>query len=756
MATPYKVGDLEVSIKAISNNALASLDGVINRMTSLSSILKTITASDMKWITSLGTRMKTLSKNMASVDWKSLEDGFSRLTVAITPFLNKITSAQASLQALNATIDKLNTKKFANLVGGGKTTKQNNATGRSFFAFGKLATTFYIARRLAGVMADIVQYGVDYTETLNLWQVAMRDNLSMATQFVNKMSKAYGISQKTLMQAQATFRNMIGSLGDLSDSTSYALSEAITQMAIDYSSLYNAPIEEAINKFQSALAGQVRPIRSISGYDITEKTIQALYEALGGTKTQRQLSRTEKQLLAIYAIFNQMEKSGALGDMTKTLDNFANQSRMMTENWKEFVTWFGTVITYLLQKSEIMIKINAALITGANVMKALAFSIGYETPNFAAGWENSVDNTITAVDELQGKLLGFDKIRAMNTEQDEISIDEKLLQAISGYSSLIDQANNKAAQLAETWTSWWVDDEGNLTEEAERLISVLKAIGIVLGGLMAYNLTTKIGRIAGLVTGLTSATKLLNGVLVVGIIATFSRMIELFDEGNYVGGILAGLMGVTLVFAFLELNNKALLTVWQTIGKKLIPILFNLKEVAAVTASSVVSFGLAFMGAWAILKLLPENAQKLVGGIMAIAGAFIALTTAILAYKGVVTWGAALPVLSAAVGAALAGGLAWKGQIENISKYANGGTPDKGTLFIAGEAGAEIVATSSNGQTGVSNVQQIEQAFYNALVRYGGGESGGEVIVVKVGEDEVFRASRRGANKRGLDFARKG
>lgn len=403
-----------------------------------------------------------------------------------------------------------------------------------------------------------------------------------------------------------------------------------------------------------------------------------------------------------------------------------------------------------------MIKINAALITGANVMKALAFSIGYETPNFAAGWENSVDNTITAVDELQGKLLGFDKIRAMNTEQDEISIDEKLLQAISGYSSLIDQANNKAAQLAETWTSWWVDDEGNLTEEAERLISVLKAIGIVLGGLMAYNLTTKIGRIAGLVTGLTSATKLLNGVLVVGIIATFSRMIELFDEGNYVGGILAGLMGVTLVFAFLELNNKALLTVWQTIGKKLIPILFNLKEVAAVTASSVVSFGLAFMGAWAILKLLPENAQKLVGGIMAIAGAFIALTTAILAYKGVVTWGAALPVLSAAVGAALAGGLAWKGQIENISKYANGGTPDKGTLFIAGEAGAEIVATSSNGQTGVSNVQQIEQAFYNALVRYGGGESGGEVIVVKVGEDEVFRASRRGANKRGLDFARKG
>ena len=120
-------------------------------------------------------------------------------------------------------------------------------------------------------------------ETMNLWQVAMRDNLDMADEFVNKMNKAYGVSTKTVMQAQATFKNMIGSLGDLSSETAYQLSEAITQMALDYSSLYNVKLQQAVEKFQSALAGQVRPIRSISGYDITEKTIHTLYQSLGGT-----------------------------------------------------------------------------------------------------------------------------------------------------------------------------------------------------------------------------------------------------------------------------------------------------------------------------------------------------------------------------------------------------------------------------------------------------------------------------------------
>jgi hypothetical protein len=93
-----------------------------------------------------------------------------------------------------------------------------------------------------------------------------------------------------------------------------------------------------------------------------------------------------------------------------------------------------------------------------------------------------------------------------------------------------------------------------------------------------------------------------------------------------------------------------------------------------------------------------------------------------------------------------------KGVISNIGKifgFSQGGLPDKGTMFVAGEAGAEMVYNMPSGQSGVANVRQIEQAMYNALVRYG--EQGGDQITIqayldgeKVYENTTARAKSRG------------
>lgn len=52
-------------------------------------------------------------------------------------------------------------------------------------------------------------------------------------------------------------------------------------------------------------------------------------------------------------------------------------------------------------------------------------------------------------------------------------------------------------------------------------------------------------------------------------------------------------------------------------------------------------------------------------------------------------------------------------EIPNYTKgFAEGGSPDTGTLFYAGEAGAEVVANTSHG-TGVMNVSQMQEAVAN-------------------------------------------
>jgi hypothetical protein len=240
----------------------------------------------------------------------------------------------------------------------------------------------------------------------------MRGNISQARQFTSEMTKAYGISSATLMNYQATFKNMLSALGNISETTAYGLSEALTQMALDFSSFYNVSVESAMTKFQAVLSGQVRPIRT-AGYDITEQTLFQLYQQIGGTKTVRQLNQTEKQLLRILAVFEQMNRSGATGDLAKTLGSSANQLRMMKEQGREFATWIGISFQTLMEKSGILIGINTALYVAVELARSLAYSLGYAEPDWGIDFAEGVEEAEKEVDNLKGKLLGFDKFQVL-------------------------------------------------------------------------------------------------------------------------------------------------------------------------------------------------------------------------------------------------------------------------------------------------------------------------------------------------------
>lgn len=56
----------------------------------------------------------------------------------------------------------------------------------------------------------------------------------------------------------------------------------------------------------------------------------------------------------------------------------------------------------------------------------------------------------------------------------------------------------------------------------------------------------------------------------------------------------------------------------------------------------------------------------------------------------------------------------WKKQNPAKNYYANGGFPTMGSMFVAGERGAELVG-NINGRTGVANTLQIEDAMYQAV-----------------------------------------
>ena len=606
---------------------------------------------------------------MADYKAGNLSVEFFGIDKTLSGTLNDITNRLEKLEKVTSNLGKTGKESNKNSV----LSKFNLA-----YAYGRIRVITNAMIRMGRVAAKILQYGVDYTETLNLWQVAMGNNLSMAQEFVTQMNKAYGISEKTLMNAQAIFKNMIGSLGQISDTMAYSLSEAITKMAIDYASLYNVSIDAAITKFQAALAGQVRPIRSVSGYDITENTLYQLYQSIGGTKTMRQLSRTEKQLLSIYAIFKQMGASGALGDMDKTIDQVANQSRMMSENWEQVATWAGVSFQYILQEYNVFKYINAILIFTAELLKAIAYELGYKTPDFANSWADNVEDTEKAVEELQGKLLDFDKFRSLSgAEENALGIDTKLLEALSGYTSDIGNATNEARKLAEQWmeASFWTKNANGELEFSNEKFKEFKQTIVSIGTLLLTIFSVKLG--SNIIKFLSNPINIAL-TAVVFLINSFIKLINAMSEGE---SVLRAFVGVLTIVA---------------------------TTIAAIAVAT---------HAWKYGPAKAIAAAALVGGAMLSVGTLF---------------------------------------VNSIPKYANGGMPDKGTMFIAGEAGAEMVYNTPSGQSGVANIEQIQQAMFGAMVAYGRmqGGSNDQPIVVQIDGEKVFQATKKNAKRHGLVFSK--
>ena len=860
----YSAGNLWLAISATTQSAEQGVQRVINRLSRLSKAIKTISGLDtthlqsqltktfraisasissidvsklqqlsmataglknLSYLTNLN-KLSSLSATLNSMDFTKVSAGFAQLTTAITPFLTQIKEAERSLTALYGILQKVGASKVFGMATGTatKTASAGIGIGR-LINFSSFYMAFFWARRLGQAINSIAQAGADYVESLNLWEVAMRDNVDLATQFVDKMNEAYGVSRKTLMNSQAIFKNMIGSLGLISEEGAYAISEGITQMALDYASLYNVTIDSAMTKFQAALAGQVRPIRSVAGYDITENTLYQLYQTLGGTKTMRQLSRTEKQLLSIYAVFNQMDRSGAIGDMKKTIETYANQSRVMAEAWTELKTWIGTLLTYFIQQKGILVTINKYLIYYGEILRAVAVELdaieSFGGDPFANTAE-SANNASNAVDELGGKLLDFDKFRALNTQKDEgLGLDETVLTAMKSYTSILSDATFEARRLAEQMLidNGWFDENGvfnkeKLDETRESLASItttLKLFGTLLLGLSLYKsisnlsasfanlaingkkafslktlgITALVGALIYLYTTNEAFRKSVNRLFdVIGSLLNhlISALQPILDAGiavlqNIIAPMLTGF--INLIASVIEFTDqlgilepiifvlatygigKALFnlgTAFVGVGKKALKffktletqgsstLLYAKKSISGLQiATSALAGVLGFMVGDMLLGSLGEDARNIVAPIMLAVGAITALVMAMLAMQGVLKWGVALPILVGSIGVALAG---MKSMLK-VDKYADGGMPDKGTMFVAGEAGAEIVYNTPSGQSGVANISQIEQAMYGALVRYGRTQGNGQPIEVYLDGEKVYQNTTAHAKRRG-------
>jgi hypothetical protein len=419
----------------------------------------------------------------------------------------------------------------------------------------------------------------------------------------------------------------------------------------------------------------------------------------------------------------------------------------MAEAWQQIKSYAGILLTYSIRQSGIMVKINAVLIFVGETLKALAESMNaiehFGGDVFESTTEGAVD-AVKAIDEVKGKLLDFDKFRSLssNSEENPLGLDEKLLNALSNFNTILGDASMKARELADNFktASGLFNDDGTFNKDRwDELVNKIETFAQILASIVISNWLTKIAK--GL-TAIKLSSASLSNVLLTGAVFAFLKAIEAFREGDKVTGWLAIAIGVVLVGAFVALKYAVsdFGLSWKTIFLGITPHILGMVGGIAVLIAGIASLANAWgdMAGW----------HKAVTVIGAVGAAILGVWVAIKAFE------TSLPV-ALGMGAALAGGvMLLSSQFKtNVKDYANGGTVDKGTLFRAGEAGTEVVS-NTNGTTEVTNVKQMEQAFYNALVRYGSSNNGKIEITLNLDGEKVYKNTTEHAKQHGYAWSK--
>jgi hypothetical protein len=364
---------------------------------------------------------------------------------------------------------------------------------------------------------EFFKAAADYNETLEKFYVSMGSSAPVAIKFQNTLSNAIGTSTADMMNFQSNFRNIMAGLGDITSEAAEQVSESLTKMSLDYSSLFNVSQDAASKKFQAALVGQIMPIRRDSGYDVSKNAVSNRAAELGIGKTYAQLSETEKRLIRILLLMEQMKRTGAFGDLARTIESPSNQLKVLNNQLQELKVWLGNVFMGTI--GAILPYINGFVMALKEIVKLFAFFVGFTVPSVGAAefFEDVEDYSIGIGDgigaaannakELKKQLQGFDALNVITTQSSSSgggggggaagldTVSPALLEALGQYDSLMESVQMKATGIRDSIMDWLgftktVNEETGEVEwklrkgytNFEKIRDVLVLIGTIITG----------------------------------------------------------------------------------------------------------------------------------------------------------------------------------------------------------------------------------------------------------------------------------
>lgn len=418
-----QIGNVKISSSIANqltaiNTALAGLkwtDG--DKLTSLANGLRPLSELGKANMTTFINQLSKLPKvieDLEAADIDKFTQQMTALAAAMKPFADEMQKVSNGFSAFPSKIQKLitSTEKYNASARKATSTTGQFTSGLKALNVAAVAITF---RKIGHFIAQAVTESNKYQEDLNLFTVALGQYAAEAQNYAEKVSDVMGIDPAQWLRNQGVFNTLLTGFGDTAE-RAQLMSQNLTQLGYDISSFFNISIEDAMQKLQSGISGELEPLRRL-GYDLSQARLEQTALNLGIKESVANMTQAEKAELRYYAIMTQV--TTAQGDMARTLEAPANQLRILQAQLTQaaraigniFIPALNAILPYAIAVVQVIREIANAL---ANLAGFKLTDVDYSGVNSAAvgagSLADNLDDAAGAAKKLKQYTAGFDEL----------------------------------------------------------------------------------------------------------------------------------------------------------------------------------------------------------------------------------------------------------------------------------------------------------------------------------------------------------
>ena len=363
--------------------------------------------------------------------------------IQMTNALAKLARTGASSgKAANSLITSLNA--FSRSTDDAKKNSFNLAS-----SLGKLYAGYWMVFRAITKIKSAVDYAADLTEVQNVVDNSFNEMTGKVNEYAKQSINSLGMSELAFKTYASQYQSMGNAMGigtsqiakandflaqttdgyiKASDSLA-DVSLNMTKLAGDMASFYNKDQAEVAEDLRSIYTGMVVPLRTY-GLDLTQATLKEWAMKNGLDANVDSMSQAEKTMLRYqYVMANTKQVQG---DFIRTQDTWANQTRILAENFKNLGATIGTPIINAMKPmvSAINIMIGKVNEFAKVISEALGTIFGWkyemgsggiatdfeDAANSSDGIASSTGKAADNAKKLKNYLMGIDEL---NVRQDD-------------------------------------------------------------------------------------------------------------------------------------------------------------------------------------------------------------------------------------------------------------------------------------------------------------------------------------------------